>query len=507
MCLEAPVAAFETVDPKVRFPELEEQILAWWDEADVFRRSLELREGAPTWIFYEGPPTANGKPGIHHVEPRTFKDVYPRFKTMTGHLVPRKGGWDCHGLPVEIEVEKQIGTTGKKDIEAFGVAEFNRLCRESVLRYVGEFERLTRRIGFWIDMSDAYRTMDTDYIESVWWSLKELHRRGLLVEDHKVTAYCPRCGTALSDAEVALGYAQTVDPSVFVRLPVVESPDPSLVGASLVIWTTTPWTLPSNTGVAVDAQADYDEVELDGERLVLAASLRQAVLGEDGVVRATRRGAALVGARYEPPYPNVEGAHTVVAGDFVTLEDGTGIVHLAPAFGEADLEVGRANGWPVWRPVGDDGRFTDLAPTFVRGAFVKDADPLDRRGPARARHPRQGGGLRARVPLLLAVLDAAPVLRAARLVRPHHGREGPVARGERIRAMGPRAHPRRPVRQLAREQRRLGAVAGALLGHAAADLALRERPRDRGRLARRSSASSPAGTSPASTRIDRRSTR
>jgi isoleucyl-tRNA synthetase len=369
------LTAFETVDPKVRFPELEEQILAWWDEADVFRRSLAQREGSPMWTFYEGPPTANGKPGIHHVEARTFKDIYPRFKTMTGHLVPRKGGWDCHGLPVEIEVEKQIGTTGKKDIEAFGVAAFNQLCRESVSRYVGEWERLTRRIGFWIDMSDAYRTMDTDYIESVWWSLKELHRRGLLVEDHKVTAYCPRCGTALSDAEVALGYAQTVDPSVFVRLPVVDSADPSLVGASLVIWTTTPWTLPSNTGVAVDADADYDEVEIGGERLVLAASLRQAVLGEDGVVRATRRGAALVGARYEPPYPNVEGAHTVVAGDFVTLEDGTGIVHLAPAFGEADLEVGRANGWSVWRPVGDDGRFTDLAPAFVRGAFVKDADP------------------------------------------------------------------------------------------------------------------------------------
>jgi isoleucyl-tRNA synthetase len=370
------VTAFETVDPKVRFPELEEQILAWWDEADVFRRSLELRQDSPTWIFYEGPPTANGKPGIHHVEPRTFKDVYPRFKTMTGHLVPRKGGWDCHGLPVEIEIEKEIGTTGKKDIEAFGVAEFNRLCRESVLRYVGEFERLTRRIGFWIDMSDAYRTMDTDYIESVWWSLQQLHRRGLLAEDHKVTAYCPRCGTALSDAEVALGYAQTIDPSVFVRLPILDARDRSLVGASLLIWTTTPWTLPSNTGVVVDPDADYDEVELDGERLVLAAALRDTVLGERAQVRETRRGAALLGARYEPPYPNVDGAHTVVAGDFVTLEDGSGIVHLAPAFGAADLAVGREQGWSVWRPVGDDGRFTDLGPAFVRGLFVKDADPL-----------------------------------------------------------------------------------------------------------------------------------
>jgi isoleucyl-tRNA synthetase len=205
---------YEPVDTKVDFPALEERILAWWRDANIFERSLEARAGAPTWLFYEGPPTANGKPGIHHVEPRTFKDVFPRYKTMTGHLVPRKGGWDCHGLPVEIEVEKEIGTTGKRDIEAYGVAAFNERCRASVQRYVGEFERLTERIGFWIDMSDAYWTMSTPYIESVWWSLKQLHERGLLVEDHKVTAYCPRCGTALSDAEVAQGYAHVADPSV-----------------------------------------------------------------------------------------------------------------------------------------------------------------------------------------------------------------------------------------------------------------------------------------------------
>ena len=225
---------YDPVDPKVSFPELEERILAWWGEADIFARSLRARADAPTWLFYEGPPTANGKPGIHHVEPRTFKDVYPRYKTMTGHLVRRKGGWDCHGLPVELEVEKEIGTTGKRDIEAFGVAAFNERCRASVQRYVGEFERLTERIGFWIDMSDAYWTMSTPYIESVWWSLKRLHQRGLLVEDHKVTAYCPRCGTALSDAEVAQGYEQVEDPSVFLRFPIVEAADRDLVGASLV---------------------------------------------------------------------------------------------------------------------------------------------------------------------------------------------------------------------------------------------------------------------------------
>jgi isoleucyl-tRNA synthetase len=365
---------YEPVDPKVRFPALEARILSWWREADIFARTLELRADAPVWRFYEGPPTANGKPGIHHVEPRTFKDVYPRYKTMTGHLVPRKGGWDCHGLPVEIEVEKEIGTTGKRDIEAYGVAAFNERCRASVQRYVGEFERLTERIGFWIDMSDAYWTMSTSYIESVWWSLKRLHQRGLLEQDHKVTAYCPRCGTALSDAEVAQGYRQVEDPSVYLRFPIVQAADPSFVGASLVVWTTTPWTLPSNTGAAVLAHGTYVEVQRNGERLILAEPLVDA-LGDDVQATRTFPGDDLVGARYRPPYDNVEGAHTVVAADFVSMDDGTGVVHLAPAFGPDDLAVGRAQGWPVWRPVGDDGRFTDDAPAFVRGMFVKDADP------------------------------------------------------------------------------------------------------------------------------------
>ena len=366
---------FESVDAKVSFPELERGILGFWKDRDVFARSLAQREGAPTWIFYEGPPTANGKPGVHHVESRTFKDIYPRYKTMTGYRVPRKGGWDCHGLPVEIEVEKEIGTKGKRDIEAFGIAEFNERCRVSVQRYVGEWERLTERIGFWIDLSDAYWTMSPDYIESVWWSLKRLHERGLLVEADKVTAYCPRCGTTLSDAEVALGYRTVDDPSVFLRFPLLEAPDPTLVGASLVVWTTTPWTLPSNTGAAVAADAEYVVVEVDGERLIVAAALREPAIGEGGDVVRTLPGSDLVGARYEPPFPNVEDAHVVVAAEFVSMEDGTGIVHLAPAFGAPDLEVGRAQGWPVYKPVGDDGRFTDQAPGFVRGSFVKDADP------------------------------------------------------------------------------------------------------------------------------------
>jgi isoleucyl-tRNA synthetase len=368
------MAPFEPVDPKVSFPELERGILDLWRETRVFERSLELRADAPEWIFYEGPPTANAKPGVHHVEPRTFKDVYPRFKTMTGHLVRRKAGWDCHGLPVEVEVEKEIGTTGKRDIETFGVAEFIRLCRESVGRYVDEFERLTERIGFWIDMSEAYRTMDTEYIESVWWSLKQLYARELLFEADKVTAYCPRCGTALSDAEVAQGYETVQDPSLFVRFPIVEAPDDSLVGASLLVWTTTPWTLPSNEGAAVDPDAEYAEVERDGERYLVGAALLDHVLPGSQPVR-TLRGRELVGARYTPPYPNVEGAHAVVAGDFVVMDEGTGVVHIAPAFGAVDLDVGRAEGWSVFKPVDDAGRFTDLAPAFVRGMFVKDADP------------------------------------------------------------------------------------------------------------------------------------
>ena len=377
---------FEPVDPKVAFPELEQRILVFWREADVFHRSLEQRRNAPEWVFYEGPPTANGRPGIHHCESRTFKDVFPRFKTMTGHSVPRKAGWDCHGLPVEIEVEKEINTTGKRDIERFGIAEFNRLCRESVTRYVDDWARLTERIGFWIDTSDAYWTMDTEYVESVWWSLKTLHGQGLLFEADKVTPYCPRCGTALSDHEVALGYEQTEDPSLYLRFPIAESPDPSLAGASLAVWTTTPWTLLSNLGLAVDPDATYVEVEVGTERLVVGAPLRERVFGETAREIRSLAGLDLVGVRYTPPFENVNGnTHRVVAADFVSMEDGTGIVHTAPAFGAEDLELGLREGWPVYKPVDEEGRFTGDVPEFVHGRFVKDADPhiiedLERRG-------------------------------------------------------------------------------------------------------------------------------
>jgi isoleucyl-tRNA synthetase len=371
------VARFRPVGPAVDFPALERGILEFWRDARIFEKTLEARRESPEWVFYEGPPTANGKPGIHHVEARTFKDVYPRFKTMTGHFVLRKAGWDCHGLPVELEVEKEIGTRTKRDIEEFGIAEFNRLCRESVTRYVGDWERLTERIAFWIDLSQAYWTMDRSYVESVWWSLKRLHRDGLLFEADRVTAYCPRCGTALSDHEVALGYAQVTDPSVYVKFPITEASDASLGGASIVGWTTTPWTLLSNLGLAVAPQETYIDVEVDGERLIVAEKLKERVFGEDAKAATSFQGSTLEGVRYAPPFENVDaGTHRVVVADFVDMTEGTGVVHIAPAFGAEDLELGRRQGWPVFKPVDEEGKFTDTTPVeFVRGRFVKEADP------------------------------------------------------------------------------------------------------------------------------------
>jgi isoleucyl-tRNA synthetase len=376
------VPRYEPVDARVDFPALEREILAFWKRAGIFQKTLAIREGSPEWVFYEGPPTANGTPGIHHAESRTFKDIYPRYRTMTGHHVSRKAGWDCHGLPVELEVEKEVGTKTKRDIEAFGIAEFNRLCRESVTRYVEDWERLTDRLGFWIDLSQAYLTMTPQYIESVWWSLKQLYTDGLLYEAHRSVAYCPRCGTALSDHEVAMGYATVTDPSVFVKFPIIEAPDPSLVGSSLVAWTTTPWTLPSNLGLAVDPDEFYVRVLTDGEDVIVAKRLRDRVLGEDGRVKHTFQGRLLLqgrGTRYRPLYENVDqDTHRVIgAGDFVSMEEGTGIIHVAPGFGAEDLEMGRREGWPVYRPIDDDGRFTDETPVdFVLGKPVKEADPI-----------------------------------------------------------------------------------------------------------------------------------
>jgi isoleucyl-tRNA synthetase len=371
------MTVYEPVEASLDLPALDRRVLDRWRAADTFRRQVVGREGGPEWVFYDGPPTANGRPHIGHAEARTFKDIYPRYRAMTGHHVIRKAGWDCHGLPVELEVEKEIGTRTKQDIEAYGIAEFNAKCRESVVRYVDDWKALVERIGHWIDMDDPYWTMATEYVESVWWSLKTLHGQGLLFEDFKSVAYCPRCQTGLSDAEVALGYETVVDPSVFVKFPVAEASTPEVEGAAILAWTTTPWTLPSNEGLAVDADETYDVAEADGERLVVASALREKVLGEGvGTVVATVPGSALVGTRYAPLFDTVRDGdvHRVIAGDFVVMNEGTGVVHIAPGYGADDLEIGRREGWPVFAPVDDAGRFTDDVPEYLRGRPVKETD-------------------------------------------------------------------------------------------------------------------------------------
>jgi isoleucyl-tRNA synthetase len=366
---------FRPLPAQVDLPALEREVLARWRRSKVFERSLEQTATGPTWVFYEGPPTANGMPGVHHVEARTFKDLFPRFKTMKGHRVVRKAGWDCHGLPVEVAMEKELGLSGKRDIEDYGVAEFNAKCRESVLRHVDAWEELSERMGFWVDTSQPYRTMDTDYIEAVWWSLKTIFAKGLLVRDHRISPYCPRCGTPLSDHELGQpgGYETVVDPSVTVRFPITSGP---LAGqAALLVWTTTPWTLVSNTAVAVHPDVTY-VVATDGtERVVVAEPLFAQVLGEGWEVLDRVRGRDLEGTTYQRPFELVEipDAHRVLLAGFVTVEDGTGMVHLAPAFGADDLAAGRAAGMPVVNPIRPDGAFEESVP-LVGGAFFKDAD-------------------------------------------------------------------------------------------------------------------------------------
>lgn len=372
---------YAAVPTKVDLAAVDHEILAFWRDHDIFHRSLAQRQSAPEWTFYEGPPTANGTPGTHHVEARVFKDVFPRYRTMKGFRVDRKAGWDCHGLPVELAVEKELGFTGKGDIEAYGVAEFNARCRESVLRHVDEFTALTERMGYWVDMADAYWTMDPAYIESVWWSLKQIHDRGLLVQDHRVSPYCPRCGTGLSDHELAQGYEDVVDPSVFVRMPVTSGPlAERFPGVSLLVWTTTPWTLVSNTAVAVKPDATYQVVRVpDGsggsELLVVAEALREAKLPEGHEVLASLPGRDLERTGYARPFDlvDVPDAHYVILADYVTTEDGSGLVHQAPAFGADDLASCRSYGLPVVNPLLPDGTFAPEV-ALVGGLFFKAAD-------------------------------------------------------------------------------------------------------------------------------------
>jgi isoleucyl-tRNA synthetase len=377
------MSGFAPVDPKQSFPDLEERTLARWREEDLFARTLAARADAPIWSFYEGPPTANGRPGSHHVLARVFKDIYPRYRTMTGYRVPRKAGWDCHGLPVELEVEKQLGISSKGEIEDFGIAEFNQRCRESVFEYVEEWNRLTERIAFWVDLDDPYVTLEDRYIESVWWSLSQLFEKGRLYEGHKVVPYCPRDGTPLSSHEVAQGYQDVVDASIYVRFP--------LLGAdseSLLVWTTTPWTLPGNAAVAVNPAVTYVRARLGEETLVVAKDLAAKVLGEDARILEELPGSALVGRSYEGPIFDAtdreRGGFPIIAGDFVTTEDGTGLVHIAPPFGEDDYRVGAENGLfeptvasTLYNPVRPDGTFDDRVVGFA-GEFVKGSETTRR---------------------------------------------------------------------------------------------------------------------------------
>ena len=366
---------YRAVPAQVDFPALEHEILSLWGERDTFTRSLErTADGAP-WTFYEGPPTANGMPGTHHIEARVFKDLFPRYKTMRGHRVERKAGWDCHGLPVELAVEKELGFSGKADIEAFGIEAFNAQCRTSVLRHVDAFSELTERMGYWVNLDEAYVTMTPEYVESLWWALKQIHGKGLLEEDYRVAPYCPRCGTALSDHELAQGYEDITDPSIYVRFPLTSGP---LAGeVDLLVWTTTPWTLVSNTAVAVHPEVTYRvATHPEQKALVIAEPLADKVLGDEWTLTDTFTGRDLERWAYQRPLELVEfpaPAHFVVLADYVTTEDGSGLVHQAPAFGEDDMHVCRAYGLPFVNPVRRDGTF-DEDLDLVGGQFFKDAD-------------------------------------------------------------------------------------------------------------------------------------
>ncbi|RKI31069.1 isoleucine--tRNA ligase [Corallococcus sp. AB004] len=393
---ETPSPLFNAVPVEMDFPAEERRILAFWKERGIFEKSLKANEGKPSFVFYEGPPTANGLPHNGHVLTRVIKDLFPRYQTMRGHYVPRKAGWDTHGLPVEVEVEKELRIHGKAEIEKYGVEPFTERCIESVFRYTGEWERLTQRIGFWVDLNEAYVTYHRGFVQSVWWALSELYKKGLLYQGHKVVWWWPRGGTALSAAEVGLGYKTVDDPSVYVAFPLRDAPD-----TSLLIWTTTPWTLPSNMYAAVNPSVDYVTVDAGDRKLILAAALREELakkLKKDLPVLSTQKGSDLVGKRYTPPFdtyfakeadatlPLKDGGQDtvgwrVIPADFVTLDSGTGIVHTAPAFGEDDYKAYRKDATRFQDPdalgmrcaVKPDGTFSEEVP-LVAGRFVKDAD-------------------------------------------------------------------------------------------------------------------------------------
>jgi isoleucyl-tRNA synthetase len=365
------MARFKELTERISYPSVERDILEFWKKEKIFQRSIALRSGRPGFVFYEGPPTANGRPGIHHVMSRTLKDLVCRYKTMRGYQVARKAGWDTHGLPVEIEVEKQLGFKHKDDIVKYGVAEFNAKCRESVWKYKNDWERMTEQMGYWVDLSTPYVTFENEYIESVWWALKQFHDAGAMFRGYKIQPYCPRCETPLSSHEVSLGYEDVKDPSVYVRMRLRDDPS-----TSFLVWTTTPWTLISNVALAVHPDVDYVAVLHNGEKLILAEA-RLGVLEGEYTILERMKGKALAGMSYERlfKYHAVEGkAFYVIEAEFVTTEDGSGIVHMAPAYGEDDYQASRVHGLPTIHPVNTSGEFGPEVTDFA-GKFVKDADP------------------------------------------------------------------------------------------------------------------------------------
>ncbi|MBU2503165.1 class I tRNA ligase family protein, partial [bacterium] len=352
----------------------EELISDFWKEDGTFRKSIDRREGAPDWVFYEGPPTANGLPGVHHAMARLCKDVMCRFKTMTGHRVVRKAGWDTHGLPVERAVEKTLGIQGSQAIQEYGLGPFNEKCRESVWSCKSDWDEFTEKLGYWVDLDDPYITYDDRYIETVWWILSRFHAEGMLYQGHKVVPYCPVCGTPISSHEMANSYQTVSDPSIYVKLKAAGADE------FFLTWTTTPWTLPSNVALAVGRDFDYVRVRHAGQVLILAEARLGVLAGEDGErpeVLEKLKGADLLGRRYEQLIPFVrpeEGKESfvVVEADFVTLDSGTGIVHMAPAFGEDDYQVGERENLAFFRPVDANGRFTAEVEPWA-GLHVKKA--------------------------------------------------------------------------------------------------------------------------------------
>ena len=373
MCKECD-SMYKKVSTDLNFVEREKEVIEFWKKNDIFKKSIKNREGHPTFMFYDGPPTANGKPHIGHIETRVFKDVIPRFWTMKGYEVPRKAGWDTHGLPVELEVEKLLGIDGKPQIEKYGVEPFIKQCKESVWKYKHEWEVMSDRVGFWADMDDPYVTYHDNYIESEWWALKTINEKGLLYKGHKIVPYCPRCGTSLSSHEVAQGYKDVKETSCIAKFKVKNE-----TNKYILAWTTTPWTLPSNVALCVSPKDTYVEIEVaSGEKYILAEALVGSVISEEYEVIRKCVGNDLYGMEYEPLFDFAtldKKAYFVVADGYVTLTDGTGVVHIAPAFGEDDARVGRDNDLPFLQLVDEAGNFTKETGEWA-GTFVKDADKL-----------------------------------------------------------------------------------------------------------------------------------